>query len=527
MKVSLISVDWGINHGIRSLSSFLKQGGHTTQLIFSRIEAGRDKKTLFSIKTLEELYELIRESDVVGISSMGFNRARAFRISDYLKEQKFNKLVIGGGIYATVNPDECIQHFDVICIGEGEEAMLELVNKIRDGDDISKIQNLWIKRDGEIIKNDVRPFCDLEKLPDEDYDVENHYILRQDGIYPFSERDLFMIGGPNIINVRSIRGCPHRCTYCCNYRIQKLYKGKGRIIRSRTIHQLIDNVYYLKENFPKSSIKVRVCIDDDDFLIRPLEEIKEFNRLWKERIALPFWCFGSPSTVDEEKLSLLVDAGLETKGRITFCMGIQSGSDNTNFNIYGRNIRREKTLSATKIINKYGIEPQYDILIANPYEDESDLLETLDLIQRIPTPFYSTPHQLTFFHGSELGERAEREGYSTYAEYSDRVAHYSYIKQNVFLQEILYWIGGKHTRIRAGAIPRFMIPFLLKRETIDRCNTETKYRNHIIRIFKIYRLLFIILDLPTTLSSFIKYDTPRTAFEVIKARVGVALGEVL
>ena len=51
-----------------------------------------------------------------------------------------------GGPHATFYP-QLIEHpaVDIICRGEGEEATIELLNKIDTGEEIADIANLWLK----------------------------------------------------------------------------------------------------------------------------------------------------------------------------------------------------------------------------------------------------------------------------------------------------------------------------------------------------------------------------------------------
>jgi radical SAM superfamily enzyme YgiQ (UPF0313 family) len=59
--------------------------------------------------------------------------------------------------------------FDYACVGEGEEALLELVKELEEHGDTTKIPNMWLKREGRVIKNRFRPFTPLEDLPPKDY----------------------------------------------------------------------------------------------------------------------------------------------------------------------------------------------------------------------------------------------------------------------------------------------------------------------------------------------------------------------
>ena len=66
--------------------------------------------------------------------------------------------VIAGGPHPTALPEYVLQNknIDMICVGEGEEAFAELLDRMEKGLDIYDTKNIWFKKDGEIIKNDLR-----------------------------------------------------------------------------------------------------------------------------------------------------------------------------------------------------------------------------------------------------------------------------------------------------------------------------------------------------------------------------------
>lgn len=185
IKVSIISVGDNIYiYGIRSISAYLKKHGHDTQLIFLPSYQKQYPK-----KILRDLRSLVKESNLIGISCTSYTSDKAIQVIKYLKSLKIP--AIWGGIHATFNPDECIKYADIVCIGEGEETMLELVKKLSKKENITKIRNLWVKKNGRIYKNDVRPLIqDLDKLPHADYDFENQWVLDNGKIVNMSEKHL-------------------------------------------------------------------------------------------------------------------------------------------------------------------------------------------------------------------------------------------------------------------------------------------------------------------------------------------------
>ena len=129
--------------------------------------------------------------------------------------------------------------------------------------------------------------------------------------------------------------------------------------------------------------------------------------MYKEQIGLPFSAFCSPSTISEQKLGYLVEAGL-----VRVSMGIQSGSDRV-LDSYQRHVSKDQVLNAARIIHKFSDRlqpPRYDIITDNPWETDEDRIATLALLQELPRPFRVLSHSLTFFPGTQLHERARAEG---------------------------------------------------------------------------------------------------------------------
>ena len=66
-----------------------------------------------------------------------------------------NVPVILGGVFATFAPDLVMRwkEIDMICVGEGEYAIVELCKRMASGKDYSDIPNLWVRgKDGNIKK---------------------------------------------------------------------------------------------------------------------------------------------------------------------------------------------------------------------------------------------------------------------------------------------------------------------------------------------------------------------------------------
>ncbi|MBU2633730.1 MAG: B12-binding domain-containing radical SAM protein [Nanoarchaeota archaeon] len=457
MEISLISTStYPSDQGLRSVSSVLKSKGYKVKLIF--LVESEDYNKIYSKNVLNQLRRIVRNSDVVGISSYASTAKRAEQVIRSLK----NKLIVYGGVHATICPHECINVCDHVCVGEGEEAFLEFVEKLKNKKDYSKVKNFWFRKDDEIIRNEVRPLIqDLDKLPFADYDIKYHYILEKNKIIKFEERHL----GGGIFFLTG-RGCPYSCTYCSNRLFNDLYKGKGKILRWHSPDYIIDCILDLKRKY--KSLKI-FDIRDDTFFARNLENIREFCEKYKKKVNLRFKCLGDPVKISDEKIKLLVDAGCTD-----IIIGIQ-GSENVNYNIYKRYQKDEEVVNASKILSKYkNLAVMYDVITCNPYENKDDVLNLIKLLIKVEKPYYLSVNNLVFFTGTELYNKAKEDKIiirekdsAANLNYWDRWEHIKLKKKNAYLNLVLNLMRGVCTRKRYGIIPFFVLKYLIKKEVVD------------------------------------------------------------
>ena len=75
-----------------------------------------------------------------------------------------------GGVFVTAAPEKAISYPQVqmIGLGEGEDTILEVAERVRRGESCEDVQGVWFKRpDGTVAKNPMRPLVDISShLPD-------------------------------------------------------------------------------------------------------------------------------------------------------------------------------------------------------------------------------------------------------------------------------------------------------------------------------------------------------------------------
>jgi radical SAM superfamily enzyme YgiQ (UPF0313 family) len=374
------------------VSASLKAHGYFVQLIF----LPRSFLVRYNQKLLKRLVETVRDCGMVGLSVMSESVLNAIQITQALKE-RVPAVVVWGGVHPTIRPNECLQFADVVCVGEGEIAAVELAARIAANVPYDNVPGMWTKTN----TRRLRPLLqDIDALPFPDHDYSSHLISVRNNIVPLTmKRWAEQTGGEYF--AMATRGCPFGCTYCANNAVNKLYPGQ-RILRKRSPGNLTQELVKAKGTLPVS----RIVLDDDSFFMNAASDVRRFAQSYKEQVALPLAIMGAhPTTITEEKLAPLVDAGL-TSVRI----GIQSASENTR-KLYRRNHTIEQIRKAVHILERHPqVERKYDVILDNPWESDSDLRETLFLFLSFQPPYKLILYSLEYYPGTDLHAMALAHG---------------------------------------------------------------------------------------------------------------------
>jgi anaerobic magnesium-protoporphyrin IX monomethyl ester cyclase len=384
--------------------------------------------------------------DLIGISLMSIEYYPAKNLSRLLKE-KFDVPIIWGGVHAIIKPEECIRYADYVCIGEGEHAIVSLLEHLKNhGRDIPpEIQGIWVNMREDIIKQPIaQPEMNLDSLPFQEYLPDYFYGYHNKKIYNFAQnqqlfRQYALYGGTCHMMITT-RGCPFHCSYCGNSAFMNVF---GRKVRERSVRNVIDEI----KEVIKNPFILYINFQDDCFFTHNKEWMEEFSMLYKEHINLPFIARAIPTMLDRARLSMLVDAGL-----CWIVMGIQSGSDRVNFEVYDRKIRFPAVKKAADLISETHAAPFYEMIVDNPYETEEEQIETIDAIATLKKPYIVSLAHLTFFPGTPLAEKAVKDKIVTPDAYLFR---YLLKIDETYLNKLL---------AITPCTPRFIIKFLNKPE---------------------------------------------------------------
>ncbi|MCX6748458.1 MAG: radical SAM protein [Candidatus Pacearchaeota archaeon] len=366
-----------ISHGLAIISAVLKKEKHQVKLIDTSFGLS-DSQILKSAKSFSP--------DLIAFTTATNDFEYACHIAKIFKKN-FKVPIIAGGFHPTIAPEEAINQecFDIVCIGEGELTISELVSSLKKGKISTKIKNLWfkIKEKGKtrIIKNPIRPLIqDLDSLP-------------------FADRNLFdykkyLDWNHGTASFVSTRGCPFKCSYCINHFLAKMYCDKGKYVRFRSINNLLREITQVIKDFPQIKL---IEFYDDTFTLDEAR-IKQFCSRYKKEIGLPFNINARVNAVNPEMFKLLKQAGC-----VRVSIGIESGDEFIRNKILKRNMSDKQIIEVFKEAREAGLKTYAFNMIGIPFETKFSIKKTIDLNRKCQ-PDYVGVSIFNAFKGTEIYE---------------------------------------------------------------------------------------------------------------------------
>ncbi|MFQ5574440.1 MAG: B12-binding domain-containing radical SAM protein [Terriglobia bacterium] len=383
--------------GVRSLLSVLKGRGKPVcavflkDLVVNKMDDPTEQEYELVLKVLKD-----NSVDLVALSV----RSPFLRMARELTARVRAELgvpVLWGGTHATVSPGDCLRFADMVCVGEGEEALVDVVEALEKDDPVDGIMNIWTKDGESVVETDLRPLvADLDSLPTPDLTVEDKF---------FVDMNQVSVEDPLLKNTRydimASRGCPFTCSYCTNSVLKKLYENCGPFIRRRSVSNVLDELKAARKRLPRMR---KVFFLDENF-VTSKKWLAEFAARYPDEVGLPFMCEVHPTFVTERLVGLLKEAGL-----IDVSLGIQSGSESVRMNELDRKVSDAQMMEAMRILKEAGIRPTYDIIVDTPFDTAENLEDAFNFVYGMPRPYNMNFFSMVHFPGTPLTDRLIREG---------------------------------------------------------------------------------------------------------------------
>lgn len=295
-----------------------------------------------------------------------------------------------GGVFPTSAPEVCFKSplINFVGLGEGETTIVLAAEAIRKDQPLNNIPGTWYRDESGVIhKNPQSPLIDINQF--------------QPDFSLFDEKRFIRPMGGNIfktIPLETYRGCPFACTYC---------NSPGQVVFSR--EQGL-NSFLRRKSMASLSNEIRGLVDlydpefffivDDSFLARPDKEVFDFCDMYEE-FNLPFWFNTRPETCDAQKLKRLREVGCY---RISYA--IECGNETYRTKILKRRGSNDQIIKWFKVIAESGIPYTINLIVGFPGETREMVMETIELVRRIPGYDTLTVSIFTPYHGTELRDVA-------------------------------------------------------------------------------------------------------------------------
>jgi len=272
---------------------------------------------------------------------------------------------------------------DIVCYGEGEITTREIV----EGKNLSEINGIAYKKDGEVIVNPPRELHDPAKMPLFKWELVLKEILH----------NLYLI--PSLTS----RGCPHRCTFCIN----AILKNKWR---ARTAEQVLNDLEIIKSKEYFQNKKLRFW--DENFFV-DINRAKEIiNGMIERNLIMPWETTIRADYVKEGRVDDELMAKLKKSGCNLLSFGAEFGSPVILKKI-NKDIAPEDILNSAKMCLRHDIIPQYSFMIGLPGETKKDMMIRLidKLIKLSPKVQILGPQAFRPYPGSTLYEECKSAGW--------------------------------------------------------------------------------------------------------------------
>ncbi|MBC8414706.1 MAG: radical SAM protein [Nitrospira sp.] len=344
--------------GLAHLSAYLKRE-------IPGIEVGLIDATFHHEMKYVSEQLLLQQPDIVGIYMDTLMYDDALKVAEAAKEQ--GALVVVGGPHASILPEGVMlnEAIDIVCVGEGEETLTEIVNEYYKDRDFSGIKGIWYKKDGKSVDNGPRPpIQDIDSLPSPDYEL----FETEKYISSFIQLDSYC---PTFrgLSVIVSRGCPFKCSYCQ----PTLNRVHGKKFRIMSPAKVVDELKMLREKYAIDAVYFQ-----DDTLTVSKKWMLEFCELMIKAQTGLFWaCNTRADVVDKEMLEKMREAGL-----VKVKVGIESITDRIRNGIYQKQITEEQINNLINTATSLHIQVAGFFMIGAPTETEQEVKSTIRFAAR-------------------------------------------------------------------------------------------------------------------------------------------------
>jgi radical SAM superfamily enzyme YgiQ (UPF0313 family) len=327
----------------------------------------------------EAIPALAAGADVIGLTAMTPTISTALKIAHNLKLASPGIKIVMGGAHATMLTQETMAsapEIDVIIRGEGDEAVIEVMQALEANRNLEGIKGISYRAEGKIhhtadrtssVDMDSLPFPAYHRLPWKKYRPHPPHGMS----LPFAA-------------IVTSRGCPYRCAYCSK-------PVFGSRFRAQSPARVVDELAYLKDRF---GVK-EVAFYDDSFTLDKKRVHAISEKILSSGLKITWTCETRVNLVDKELLRYMKQAGC-----YALAYGIESASPEIIRTLH-KDTTLEQVEEAVRHSREAGLQVIGYFMLGSPGETPDTIRQTINFAKRLKVDFaqfsVTTP-----FPGTEL-----------------------------------------------------------------------------------------------------------------------------
>ena len=310
------------------------------------------------------------QPNLIGLSCVELTLLTGLKLLESIKEKKIFNIV--GGCVATFASEKVLSYdvTDSVCVGEGEQTMVQLARAIVNGDSLDNTPNFVYKKSKDTIHRSTNNFL----IPTKDFGIPKFHFFQKERIWRPMDGVLY-----RMIPIEFSRGCPYKCTYCSAPSYNDKFADIGRWLRHKPMDQVITEIEY---NIKKLNVEYFYFISET-FLAIPKSIRKELYERYAS-IRIPFWFNTRPETITEWDIE-----NLENIGCHRISIGLESGNEKFRYRLLKRDYTNGEMIRAAKLVSDSKIQVSVNNMIGFPDETREMIFDTIRLNKEFDLDSYS------------------------------------------------------------------------------------------------------------------------------------------
>ncbi len=357
--------------GLVMIYTALSKAGHQVE-IFDFLQSGR------SLAALESKIKKIKP-EVVGISIRNIDNVNILNEQRYISvvkdivgciKKNISLPIILGGSGFSIMPKQILEETggDYGIVGEGEETIVELVNKLSSG-----------------------------KAPQENIIFSDHNLVGKKIPSAYYDPELmsFYLKSGNVASVQTKRGCNQGCIYCTYPFLE------GKRLRAREPQEVVDDIELLANEYKAKYIFFTDSVFNDNYghYLKIVEAMKDRG------VSIPWSAFFKPSDLDKDTIELMKQTGLKAAE-----IGADAACD-VALKDLGKDFSFSDVISTNNLFTSCGVATANYFMLGGPGETEETIYEDIENIKNLKNTVSFMFMGIRILPGTKLYDLAIKEGF--------------------------------------------------------------------------------------------------------------------